>query len=83
MEHYQDLPSKRNIISVRITDDERNFLLRLIDGREMTLSDLMREALGRLTVFPPASARKSRRQGLQQLEPKAQSGDPAQGASTT
>lgn len=75
MEHYQDLPSKRNIISVRITDDERNFLLRLIDGREMTLSDLMREALGRLTVFPPASSRKPRRQGVRQRDAKAPSGE--------
>ncbi len=49
----------------------------------MTLSDLMREALGRLTVFPPASYRKPRRQGLRQLDPKVESGDQAQGAGTT
>ncbi|GFO63968.1 hypothetical protein M1B72_07090 [Geomonas paludis] len=60
MNDYGDLDCRRNIISVRITDAERKFLERLLNGKNMTISDLVREALGRLAVFPPTTLRKPR-----------------------
>ncbi|MBJ6802190.1 hypothetical protein [Geomonas propionica] len=61
MNELGDLDCRRYIISVRITDAERKFLLRLLNGQNMTISDLVREALGRLAVFPPTTLRKPRR----------------------
>lgn len=60
MNDLGDLDCRRYIISVRITDAERKFLLRLLNGQNMTISDLVREALGRLAVFPPTTLRKPR-----------------------
>lgn len=60
MNDHGDLDCRRNIISVRVTDAERKFLLRLLNGQNMTISDLVREALGRLAVYPPTTLRKPR-----------------------
>lgn len=41
-----NMAPRRNIISVRVSDEELMFLTRLLRRRNTTISDLIREALG-------------------------------------